>query len=168
MEEATTWAKCAGDQAAEDIDGRLPADYLSVRADLALLAGDLESARKFIGTMREHTPLYEAPRYRMTLLAYDQRLHAGDSRAVIDTELHSLLQWHQLAKAFGRHDDEMEALWVALNAHGEGALATELLSEYLSHHRRERRGPGYLLRRNTAGDPSWAQLLPKYLGTQTA
>jgi hypothetical protein len=68
-----------------------------------------------------------------------------------------LLDWHDIAKRFGRHDDHMEVLWSALSEAGRRAEASSTLSEYVLHSRRESRPCIYALRMRTAADPFWAE-----------
>jgi DNA-binding SARP family transcriptional activator len=133
----------------------LPAEYISVQTDLALVAGDLDRAERLIATMRDAAPLYEAPRFRMELMSYALRLaqYAGD--ATSESDVDELLAWHLRARSYGRHDDNMDALWVALVQQGKAVLASELLGDYLRVHRRELRPCSYFLRVRTASDPAW-------------
>ena len=154
IESAVIWSGRATERASELSDGRLPSDYLSVKADLAFVTGDTQSARTFVAAMQENAHQYEAPRYRVTRLAYRQRLDSGGG-TLSDEALHELLEWHHAAKAFGRHDDDMEAVWTCLRDRGEASAASELLRDYLFIHRREVRAPRYMLKALTAGDPVW-------------
>ena len=135
--------------------GRLPAEYLSVKADLAIISGDLSTAGDLVATMRDKSPLYQAPRYRMELVSYSMRLEQYADRRAAASDVEALLAWHYLARSHGRHDDNMDTLWVALVHQGRESLASTLLEDYLRHHRRETRPCGYFLRSRTASDPVW-------------
>ncbi len=156
ISEANQWASRAKGFVDLGVDGRLPSDYLSAQADLAIISGDFSTAADLISTMRNDSPLYDAPRYRMELLSYSMRLSQYQQLAVQAEEVEELLDWHRRARSLGRHDDDMDALWVALNRQGRSELASALLAEYLSTHRREVRVAGYFLRARSASDVAWS------------
>jgi hypothetical protein len=131
-------------------------DYLSGQVDLALITGDHIKAQKFLGEMQKSAPKYESRRLRNDLLLYRVRVEQICSERPISSEdLTELLRFHEIGKRFGRHDDHMDVLWVALNSVGRSAEATRLLQEYLTIHRRERRSCRYFLRMRTEHDPAW-------------
>lgn len=156
---ATEWANRAHSHVLSGLNGRLPSDYLSVRADLALLSGNCKEARQLIDTMRESTPVYQAPRYKMELLAYSIRLAQFEGAKVDRASTKTLLKWHHRARSYGRHDDNMEALWTALTQERRDSMASELLRDYLLKYRRETRSCRYMLRLRTAPDPAWSDAL---------
>jgi hypothetical protein len=80
-----------------------------------------------------------------------------DGRRPNEEMLVRLLQYHERAKRFGRHDDHMQVLWSALRAVGRAADASRLLRNYLRSERRERRACRYLLRLITIDDPEWTR-----------
>lgn len=133
-----------------------PVDYLSGQVDLALLAGDEPRARHFLAKMHENADRYRFGRLRNDLFLYrlrvDQMCGGG---AVSSKDVAELLRFHKLARSFGRHDDHMEVLWVALVSHGRSREASVLLDEYLRTHRRERRSCRHLLKTRTQVDPAW-------------
>jgi DNA-binding SARP family transcriptional activator len=158
MDSAISWSHRAKTHIPSNFDGRLPSEYLSVNADLALLNGEFGVARQFIAMMRNNTPLYRAPRYRTELLSYSHRLHHYEGRRPPAEEVTQLLKWHYRARSYGRHDDIMEALWTSLVADGRSVLASSLLLEYLAKCRRETRGCRHMLAVLTATDPAWEKL----------
>ena len=133
-----------------------PVDYLSGQVDLALLAGDERRARHFLARMHENAHRYRFGRLRNDLFLYRLRVDQVCSGAAISShDLAELLRFHELARSFGRHDDHMEVLWVALVSHGRATEASVLLAEYLRTHRRERRSCRHLLKTRTQVDPAW-------------
>lgn len=133
-----------------------PVDYLSGQVDLALLAGDERRARHFLASMHENARRYRFGRLRNDLLLYRLRVDQVCSGAAITSDdLAELLRFHELARSFGRHDDHMEVLWVALVSHGRATEASVFLAEYLRTHRRERRSCRHLLKTRTQVDPAW-------------
>lgn len=134
-----------------------PLDYLSGQVDLALLRGEETQARGFLGKMHGYAQRYEFGRLRNDLLLYQLRVEQMCSEAPISpAHLTELLRFHEAGKAFGRHDDHMDVLWVALRSLGRFEEASKLLLDYLSFHRRERRPCRYFLKTRTAADPAWS------------
>lgn len=131
-------------------------DYLSGQVDLALLAGDEQRARSFLAKMHESAHRYRFGRLRNDLFLYRLRVHqVCNGTAISSDDLAELIRFHELARSFGRHDDHMEVLWVALVSHGRAEEASKLLTEYLRTHRRERRSCRHLLKMRTQADPAW-------------
>ena len=153
---ARHWASRASVHAAVADAGRLPADYLSAQADLAIIGGNFDEARKWIDSMRVNSPIYKAPRFRMELLSYSLRLAQYEGAPNNDEAIEALLEWHFRARGFARHDDAMDALWFGLTQQRRSALASKLLDEYLESYRREACQPGHFLRSRSANDPAWA------------
>lgn len=143
-----------------------PVDYLSGQVDLALLAGDEQRARYFLAKMHANAHRYRFGRLRNDLFLYQLRVDQMCSGAAISPiDLVELLRFHERAKGFGRHDDHMEVLWVALVSQGRATEASLLLTEYLGVHRRERRSCRHMLRSRTQADPAWALYRPSSLAT---
>jgi DNA-binding SARP family transcriptional activator len=157
LNKSARWSRMADQHRRAEGAENLPSDYLSAKADLALLSGDLASARTYVGMMRHTAPMYEAPRFRMEAVSYALRLSQFEGIPCADDDLRELIEWHYRARSFGRHDDIMDVLWVALTANGEQARATVLLRDYLHTHRREVRACRYMLRLRTAEDPIWGE-----------
>jgi DNA-binding SARP family transcriptional activator len=131
-------------------------EYLSAQVDLALLLGDEARARHFLAEMHESARKYECGRLRNDLLLYRLRVEQVCRSATVgESDLAELMRFHKLGRRFGRHDDHMDVLWVALNSAGRGAEAHALLREYLTKFRRERRSCRYFLRHRTQSDPAW-------------
>jgi hypothetical protein len=157
--EARHWGQVSADLDKRVDSPRRQMDYLSSQTDLALLAGDGETASRLIDLMPHSSPKLLSGLSENSLFLYRLRHEQLAQRSVCSgSDLNRLLNWHERAKSFGRHDDHMEVLWVALVDHGSRAEASSLLEEYLQTSRRERRAPGYFLRTRTADDPAW---LPK-------
>lgn len=132
--------------------------HLRIQADLALIDGDFSAARRLIASMRAAAGLHQGGRREMDLLTYSLRLAQCERTAVDDGDVDRLMRWHLRARTFGRHDDAMECLWVALVNQRRLTLASDLLLEYLGHFRRETRPCKYFLRMRSAPDPAWKQL----------
>jgi hypothetical protein len=152
---ASGWGSLARRLADELGSTRQSGDYLTSQIDLALLGGDLERADALVNALPGLSPVYATPRLSKEMGVYRVRVDQYCQRPIDDSSLETLLTWHERARHFGRHDDHMEVLWVALNSRGECERASELLAEYLNHSRRERRSCNYLLRLRTASDPIW-------------
>lgn len=141
--------------ASKELTGN-PADYLSGQVDLALLAGNEERARFFLAQMHANAHRYRFGRLRNDLFLYRLRVdQVCTGSAISSDDLAELLRFHVQARSFGRHDDHMEVLWVALVSHGRATEASTLLAEYLRFHRRERRSCRHLLKTRTQVDPAW-------------
>lgn len=131
-------------------------EYLSAQVDLALLAGNEVRARYFLDIMQRTTHLYEFGRLKNDLLLYRLRVEqVCNDAAASPGDLCELLRFHSIGKRFGRHDDHMDVLWVALAKEGRTEEASALLRAYLTKHRRERRICKYFLKTRTATDPAW-------------
>lgn len=155
--EACRWMTISEGLASSHGESVLPIDYFSAQVDLALLDENYSRAERYLSQMQRNAPRYESARLRNDLLIYRIRVRQlSGGHLVSQSELQALLVFHELAKDFGRHDDHMDVLWAALSALGETAKASELLSLYLRHHRRERRPCRYFLRFRTGSDPAWS------------
>ena len=126
------------------IGGPAPCDLLSTRTDLALARGDWQSAMRSVSGMGA-IGICRTPRFDHALLAYKLRVELASQRACDPADVARLLEWHHRARAYGRHDDEIEVLTRAMSRQGQEEAAAQLLTEYLAHHRRERRPLGHLL-----------------------
>jgi hypothetical protein len=155
IEAASKWGAIAESYRPLDASRRLPSDYLSVQADLAMLVGNFALARNYVDLMRHASPLYNSLRFQMEISSYSLRLSQFEGKLGDDNELDGLLTWHYRARSFGRHDDDMDAIWVGLVARGREAQASTLLHEYLSKYRRETRPCRYMLQLRTVEDLAW-------------
>lgn len=154
--EAGDWLQRSTSVMEEHDIAAYPLDYFSGQIDLALISGDEARARSYLRQMHESAQRYEFGRLRNDLLLYRLRVDqvCGSSR-VSPNDLAELIRFHDVAKSFGRHDDHMDVLWVALVGEARDEDASQLLHAYLSIHRRERRPCRYFLRSRTATDPAW-------------
>ena len=155
---ARRWLARATFHATDSDSGRYPVDYLSAQAEMAIIGAKFAEARKWIGAMRINSPVYRAPRFRMELLSYSLRLAQHENSPHDDAAIDELLDWHLRARSFARHDDAMNALWFGLTQQGRGALASDLLQEYVLDYRREASKPSHVLRSRSSGDPAWANI----------
>ena len=156
FEEAGDWLERSTSIIEEHGIAARPLDYFSGQIDLALIRGDEPRARSYLRQMHESAQRYEFGRLRNDLLLYRLRVDqvCGSSR-IAPSDLSELIRFHQVARSFGRHDDHMDVLWVALNSVDRGEDASRFLHAYLSIHRRERRPCRYFLRSRTASDSAW-------------
>jgi DNA-binding SARP family transcriptional activator len=156
LSEAATWSDRAESMAKHTKAGRPLMDHLSSRTDLMIASGDFREARALIEAMT-----HQIPRLKHGLNQHAVFLHRLRYEQVCegvpcsDADLARQLQWHQSARSYGRHDNQMEMLWVSLRSRGREVEASETLTEYLSVSRRDRRPAQYLLRTRTAEDPAW-------------
>jgi Predicted ATPase len=154
--DAEEWLRRSTSVMEEHDIAAFPLDYFSGQIDHALIRGDEARARSHLRQMHESAHRYEFGRLRNDLLLYRLRVdQICGSHRVSPDDLAELLRFHEVAKSFGRHDDHMDVLWVALVSAGMGDDASRLLHEYLTIHRRERRPCRYFLRSRTASDPAW-------------
>jgi len=158
VEEARRWGRCALEWMGRHHYSRLPMDFLTNQTSLAMLAGDGESAHHWIDQMPVMSPKARSGLTRGAVFVFDvlyRQVCCADR--ISETELSQLLSSHQVARYYGRHDDHVEALWLALRRAGQPQKAHAILREYLTVSRRERRPPSYTLRMRTALDPFWAE-----------
>jgi hypothetical protein len=169
LERARSWLKTA-EHLAEPIEHRdLPIDYLGAQVDLSLLTENHKKATYYIDRMEECAPRYQSTRNRNELFIYRLRVQLfKNCLAQPESYVERLLQYHEIGKRCTRHDDHMDVLWEVLNAVGESERASALLSDYLRHHRRERRPCRYLLRLRTQSDPAWDLAMPYGASERTA
>jgi hypothetical protein len=155
---AHTWMRTAEHLSEGFAPEDWPLDYLGAQIDIALLDGAFKKARRFLDVI-ETCARYQSRRVRNDLYIYRLRVlqFAGDRWSPED-HLDRLLEYHEHGKALSRHDDHMEVLWQTLQAAGRTEQASALLSDYLLHHRRERRRCRHVLRTRTADDPAWRKL----------
>jgi DNA-binding SARP family transcriptional activator len=155
-DDAAQWLRRAEAAVASLGDDTVPLDYLTAQVDLALITGECKRARAFVAHMETNAARFDSGRLGDDLLLYRIRVAQFCGGPLpTDAELTQLLRYHYTARRFGRHDDHMDVLWVALNAAGRSEEASRLLAEYLTRHRRERRSCRYLLRTRTKHDPAW-------------
>jgi hypothetical protein len=135
---------------------------LTLRVDLALGQGDLALARQLIEDAPRQFPMYGSPKWSNAYAMYRTRVQQYENPGPLpESTLRMLLDWHQAAKCFGRHDDHMEVVWTALVAAGRRDEASTALSEYVLVSRREIRPCIFALRSRTASDPLWHELLAR-------
>jgi len=159
VERAAAWVASAETLLLMPGSDRVSPDFLTCRADLALLAGDYSKARELISMMPRFSPRFMTGIFRNSLLIYRLRCEQMDGGAGASaTDLQQLLEWHSTARSLGRHDEHVEILWVALVSVGRREEASSLLFEYLTESRRERRECSYLLRTRTAADETWRKV----------
>ena len=155
---ARTWMRTAEQLSEGFAPEDWPIDYLGAQIDVALIDGAYKKARQFLDVL-ETSARYQSRRVRNDLYIYRLRViqFAGDQWSP-ENHLERLLEYHEMGKTFSRHDDHMEVLWQTLRAAGRHRQASALLSDYLLHHRRERRKCRHVLRTRTADDPAWRKL----------
>jgi hypothetical protein len=155
LADATKWGAIAHTLAREVPTKRLSGDYLTSQIDLALISEDFDRASALVSMLVARAPLQGSSRLSRASLASCMRLKQFRQHDIQDEHLSALIAWHERARAYGRHDDIMEVIWVALNARGEHERASQLLREYLLCSRREVRPPNFQLQMRTAADPVW-------------
>jgi hypothetical protein len=159
LSEARAWCDRTAELVARTGAHRVSTDYLTLQMDLALADGNISLAQRLISEAPDHFPMYGSPKWRNAYIVYRTRIEQCESRRPIAVErLRDLVQWHESAKRFGRHDDHMEVLWSALDHAGRTEQASATLREYVMHSRRESRPCIYALRTRTASDPLWTEL----------
>jgi hypothetical protein len=156
---ARRWTHTATSHVRSRFSDHASSAHLSIQAHLALIDGDFSAARRLISSMRAAAGGHHGGRREMDLLIHSLRLAQCEGSAVDHADVDRLMRWHLRARAFGRHDDAMECLWVALVNQRRFTLASGLLLEYVGHYRREARPCKYLLKMRTATDAAW-RLLP--------
>jgi DNA-binding SARP family transcriptional activator len=135
---------------------RLSMNYISCCVDLAIVKHKFEEARAHIESFRTYSPAHATGGIRNYLKIYELRwAQLVSKKPMSDVDLEWLLMRHDRMRSFGRHDDSVELLWIALSNAGRPDEASQMLNEYLIHWRRERRGSSYLLRLRTESDPVW-------------
>jgi DNA-binding SARP family transcriptional activator len=139
---------------------RFGGDYIALQIDLALERHDFSAAQTFVDMAPLHLPVLASPRASRELLVYQVRveLHSSERAKASSSRIACLMEWHNRAKHFGRHDDNMQVLWTALWRSERRAEASALLRDYLLNTRRERRACSFVLRSRTAEDPIWREL----------
>jgi DNA-binding SARP family transcriptional activator len=156
IERAASWIANAESLLLRPGSDRVSPDFLTSRADLALLTGDFSRARELISLMPRYSPRFMTGIFRNSLLLYRLRCEQMEFGSPASArEIAQLTEWHSEARSLGRHDEHMEVLWVALASVGRGQEASSHLYEYLTESRRERRQCSYLLRTRTATDNVW-------------
>jgi hypothetical protein len=159
VQEARGWMRAAEELWVTLGGASTPVDYHTSQIDLALLEGVADRARAALAAMT-HGAEYRTACDRLAnrLAVYRTRVALMcDRRRPTEESLVRLLQHHERAKRFGRHDDHMQVLWSSLRAVGRSDDASRLLHNYLRFERRERRSCCYLLRLATVDDPEWTR-----------
>jgi hypothetical protein len=161
IDRAKEWMTTA-ERLAEEVDSQdFAIDYLGAQVDLSLLTGNHKKAIRYIQAMEQCAPRYQSKRNRNDLVIYRLRVQQFVGSAWEPaTHVEQLLHYHEAGKRLTRHDDHMDVLWQTLNAIGESERASALLTDYLAHHRRERRPCRHMLRLRTASDPTWKNIKP--------
>jgi hypothetical protein len=163
-DEARRWCQASSEVALRLAPESWAADYYTGEIDLALLDGRYEHAEQYLKLLALLTPVRPGPRMRREVLVYKTRVDQFLGRGTTDEDLTELLRLHFLGKGFGRHDDNVEVLWVGLMERAAAGQASAILSEYLTTSRRELRRCNYWLRTRTARDPAWADPRVSHLG----
>jgi hypothetical protein len=70
-------------------------------------------------------------------------------------DIRELMMLYERGCALGAQDTCVEALWCIAVSEGRTREASQLLSDYLNVHRRERGLPEWSLRQTTSTDPAW-------------
>jgi hypothetical protein len=156
MHKAAEWISAAEPLTSKPGTNRISPNYLSCGVDVALWAGDFNGARAYIDALVKCSPRYATGLVKN--LWYLNNVRFAQFASKEPTPLHDveqLLECHKLACSFGRFDDYVEVLWVALVSNGERRQASSLLREYLTRWRRERRPCNYFLKLRTETDPIW-------------
>jgi hypothetical protein len=139
--------------------------FLSVISFMAMLAGELTTAQRFLVEVRRHLRLLATPRLAALDAAYQVRLAVLRHIDIPpDVSLSRLRADYELGSRLGRQDSVVEGLWMAYARDGALSDATELLTEYLCARRRERCRPEWSLWHHTQSDPFWRahrDLIPK-------
>jgi hypothetical protein len=142
--------------------------FLSVISFMAMLAGELTAAHRFLVEVRERLRLLTTPRLSALDAAFQVRL-AVLRHVDIPSEvsMSRLRADYELGSRLGRQDSVVEGLWMAYARAGALSDATELLTEYFCARRRERCRPEWSLWHHTQNDPFWQshrELVPRSPG----
>src|SRR5206468_912935 len=104
LDTASSWCERATQLIARSGIERLGSDYLTLRIDLALERGDVQTAQELIDVAPQHFPAFSSPRtqreYQVYRVNVDQ--HHSD-RTTSLSGIEQLLEWHSRAKHLGRH-----------------------------------------------------------------
>jgi hypothetical protein len=163
-DEARRWCRSSSEVATRIPLEAWAADYPCAEIDLALLDGRYDRAEDYLQLLCSIIPERAGPRMRRETLVYKTRVDQFCGRGTTEAALSELLAFHSLGSTFGRHDDNVEVLWVGLMERGYAFQASAMLSEYLLTSRRELRRCNYWLRTRTAEDPSWNDSRVRHLG----
>jgi DNA-binding SARP family transcriptional activator len=126
------------------------------QATLALSAGKLDEAEAIVSDAWNHYPIVRAPRYAAVASAIKLRIKMarGDDIAV-SALVPDLQHAYERGGHLGNQDLIVEALWCATYGAGKQAVASKLLTDYLTSRRRELTPPEVSLRLATAADEAW-------------
>jgi len=164
IDESLRWGAIAEDIARHLATDESGIDFVVAQIDLALNAGDLRRAYAFLKRLATIVPRRApGPRVRREMLVYKVRVDQFAGRVTPVEDIKELLCLHERGSRLGRHDDNVEVLYVALLERGEAARASDMLREYLTEERRELRRCNYWLRTRTAGDDVWSDPSVKHL-----
>ncbi|MEP6729282.1 MAG: AAA family ATPase [bacterium] len=127
----------------------------SSAALLATLDGHFEVAEKFNALLRDESRMKSA-RFEAICLSLRLRVFALQGSVDDHKELSLRLRdLYERGRRLGGQDVIVEVLWRIEALAGNHAAASQMLSEYLSDHRRELGPPEWLLRVTTSADAAW-------------
>lgn len=149
------WLKRVAEQVDTATNMSAYSAWYSASAALAGIEGDLRLARSNLIRAQSEWPLVMAPRMRAVSLAFQISLSARASEKFDRAAFEELLSLFELGKRLGRQDPVVLALWTGYRLTGRPALASELLADYMTEHRRELGAPEWLLSSTTESDPFW-------------
>jgi DNA-binding SARP family transcriptional activator len=142
--------------------------FLSVISFMAMLAGELTAAHRFLVEVRERLRLLTTPRLSALDAAFQVRLAVLRHVDIPpEVSISRLRADYELGSRLGRQDSVVEGLWMAYARAGALSDATELLTEYFCSRRRERCRPEWSLWHHTQNDPFWQlhrELVPRSPG----
>jgi len=123
---------------------------------LAMRQGRYEEAKECFLEPLRHYSILAGARYRGIMLSYLLRIQQLSTGTNLSPEELGLLRdLYNKGRHLGGQDHIVEALWSAHILDGDSAGASQLLSDYLLLHRRERFLPDWSLRHTTAADDAW-------------
>jgi DNA-binding SARP family transcriptional activator len=158
LPQAAVWLeKAEGSLSVDDLrtDGRAAGIY-STKASLALLTGRLDEADALVNAMCERYPIVGTPRFGSIAAALKVRIKAARGMALASDPLAGELRdAYSRGAHLGGQDHIVEALWHVFRSSGDIEGASQLLSDYLSRHRREVTPTEAPLRLGTAADAVW-------------
>ena len=164
IDDSMRWGAIAEDIARHLATDESGIDFVVAQIDLALNAGELKRAHTFLKRLLTIIPRRApGPRVRREMLVYKVRVDQFAGRATSTEEIDELLYFHERGSRLGRHDDNVEVLYIALRERGESEAASRMLRTYLTEQRRELRRCNYWLRTRTAGDDVWSEPTVKHL-----
>jgi hypothetical protein len=139
-DEALHWSTIARNLDDTLSHDRRPMDFLALQMNVALHQGDVAAARRWLDLMPRASPRLATGLNESALQLYGLKFKLlGEQQPADDVDLRLLLSWHQRARSFGRHDEHVAVLSLALSSVGRSQEAVDRIHEYLAKHRRERR-----------------------------